>query len=56
MELLGRGAMASVPYLALTASTAGAGNIATLSTIGAVAATQQYAENEGMKTEEGKGE
>ena len=41
-ELLGRGFMQTLPYLALTASTAGAGNAAVLGTIGATAASQQY--------------
>jgi hypothetical protein len=54
LEQFGRGTVASVPLLALTAATAGGGAAATLGTIGAVSASQQYAENENMPTERSK--
>ncbi len=48
LELFGRGSIASVPYLAITAATAGGGTLATLGAVGATATAQQYLENEGM--------
>lgn len=44
LELLGRGTAGSIPYLAMTAATAGGGTAAVLGTIGATAAAQQYGE------------
>lgn len=41
-ELLGRGVVGSIPYLAMTAATAGGGTAAVLGTIGATSAAQQY--------------
>ncbi|MFA5714823.1 MAG: hypothetical protein WC998_03725, partial [Candidatus Paceibacterota bacterium] len=46
-ELVMRGVMGSIPYLAMTAATAGGGSLATLGTIGAVSASQRYGELEG---------
>jgi hypothetical protein len=48
-ELLVRGIMQSAPYLAMTMATAGGGSAAVLGTIGATAASQQYAQLEGKK-------
>ena len=47
IELLGRGVAQSIPYLAITAATAGAGTPAVLGSIGATAASQQYGETVG---------
>jgi len=47
-ELLGRGVAQSIPYLAMTAVTAGGGTPAVLSTIAATSASQQYAELDGV--------
>lgn len=47
-ELLGRGVVGSIPYLAMTAATAGGGTAAVLGTIGATSAAQQYGEIEGV--------
>ncbi len=47
-EILGRGVAQSIPYLAMTAVTAGGGTPAVLSTIGATSAAQQYGELEGV--------
>ena len=49
LELFGRGAMETVPFLIEVAATAGAGTIPTLGVIAATTATQQYAETEGME-------
>lgn len=48
-ELVARGVVQSVPYLAMTAATAGGGTPAVLTTIGATSAAQQYGELEGVK-------
>jgi hypothetical protein len=48
-ELLARGFTQSLPYLAMTAATAGGGSAAVLGTIGATASAQQYGELEGTK-------
>lgn len=47
-ELLGRGVIQSLPYLAMTTATMGGGAPAVLATIGATAAGQQYGELEGQ--------
>ena len=49
-----KGAVESIPYLAMTVATSGGGTVAVLSTIGTTAAAQRYGELIDPESEEGK--